>query len=317
MPKIIDELFWEFYRPKSLKQMILLPRIKDLIGEGFPVNFLLHGNSGTGKSTITRILLKDKDYKRINASLYGKVDILRDELDEFCTTMKSPFVKSDDKRKYVYLEEFEKSTPEFKEGFKAFVEDYDKYIRFIITMNDISCVNNDALLSRFTLLKFDPVNDEERKFLRDGYFRYLSAVVKHAEMQVSDETINKLIVTYFPDLRRAVQGLQEIYISGHEDIVIEESYTEIYNFVMNGKTTADSIYDFVVDNYTSRPKELMTILGRPFYKFLIDKHKEVIESKGFKLIGISKQYNAEYNMTVDPVVHLISYMSDLKKVINE
>jgi len=317
MPKFINDLFWEYYRPKTLNQMVLLPRVKSLIGNGFNMNFLLHGNSGTGKSTVTRILLKDKSFKRINASLYGKVDILRDELDEFCTTMRSPLIKSEDKRKYVYLEEFENSTPEFKEGFKAFVEDFDKHVRFIITMNDLSCVNNDALLSRFTILKFDPIDDEERKFLHDGYFKYLSAVVKHAEMQVSEDTINKLITTYFPDLRRAVQGIQEIYISGQENIIIQESFTDIYNFIMNGKTTLDNIYEFVVDNYTNRPKELMVILGRPFYKYLIDNHLDIIQGKGFKLIGVSKQYNAEYDFTVDPVLHLVSYISDLKKIIGE
>jgi len=317
MPKFINDLFWEYYRPKTLNQMVLLPRVKSLIGNGFDMNFVLHGNSGTGKSTITKILLKNKNFKRINANLYGKVDILRDELEEFCTTKGSPLVKTDDKRKYVYLEEFEKSTPEFKEGFKGFVEDYDKYIRFIITMNDITTIKNEALLSRFTLLKFDPENDEERTFLKNGYFKYLSAVVKHAEMDVSEETINKLITTYFPDLRRAVQGIQEIYISGQENIVIQESFSEIYEFLLKGDTTPFSIYDFVVDNYTNRPKELMNILGRPFYRYLIDNHRNIIEKNGFKLIGVSKQYNAEYDMTVDPVIHLISYMSDLKKIINE
>jgi hypothetical protein len=50
---------------------------------------------------------------------------------------------------------------------------------------------------------------------------------------------------------------------------------------------------------------------------MIDNNLDIIQSKGFKLIGVSKQYNAEYDFTVDPVLHLVSYISDLKKIISE
>lgn len=314
MPNYIDELFWEKYRPKALNQMILLPRIKLELGEGFKTNVLLHGHHGTGKSTITRILLKDRDFVRINASLEGKIDTLRDELDDFCSSMRSPFITSDDSMKYVYMEEFENSTKDFQEAFKAFIEDNDKRVRFIITMNDISSVKVPALLSRFQpLLCFDPINDEERQFLHTGYFKYLSAVAKHTGLTLKDETITTLINTYFPDLRAAIQGVQHIFLTGDEQIQIQETYTDIYKFILSDNTTFDKIYDFVVDNYTNRPKELMIILGRPFYKYLKDNHPDIILNKGFSLIGVSRIYNAEYDATVDPVIHLISYISDLKK----
>jgi DNA polymerase III delta prime subunit len=316
MPNYIDGLFWERYRPKSLNQMVLLPRIKAELGEGFKRNYLLHGHQGTGKSTITRILLKDRDFIRINASLNGKIDTLRDELEDFCTSMKSPFIKSDDSMKYVYMEEFENSTKDFQEAFKAFIEDYDQRVRFIITMNEIQSIKVPALLSRFEpLLKFDPINDEEREFLHSGYTKYLTAVSKHAGLNLKPETITNLINTYFPDLRAAVQGVHAIFLTGNEDIQIQETYTDIYEFILGSKSTFDNIYDFVVDNYTNRPKDLMFILGRPFYKYLKTNHPDIITNKGFNLIGISKSYNENYETTVDPVIHLISYISEIKKTL--
>ena len=317
MPKFIDELFWEKYRPKSLNQMVLLPRIKSEIGEGFKTNCLLHGHHGTGKSTITRILLKDTDFLRFNASRDGRIELLREEMEDFCTSMRSPLNKSDDPMKYIYMEEFENSTKDFQEAFKAFIEDYDDRVRFIITMNEISCIKVPALLSRFNpLIPFDPINDEEREFLHKGYFKYLLAVSKHAGLTLKDETLTNLINTYFPDLRSAVQGIQRISITGNEQIQIQETYTDIYKFILEGNTTFDKIYDFVVDNYTNRPKELMSILGRPFYKYLKDNHPDITTNKGLNLIGVSRSYNERFESTIDPVLHLISYMVDLKKIIN-
>lgn len=316
MPKIINDLFWEKYRPKSLNNMVILPRIKEELSEGFQRNYLLYGHQGTGKSTIVRILLKDKDFMRINASKSGRIDMLRDQMEEFCTTMKSPLIKSPDKMKYVYLEEFEGSTKDFQEAFKAFIEDYDKNVRFIITMNDLASIKVEPLLSRFNpLIKFDPINDFERNYLHDGYFKYLNAISKHAELNVKEETIRNLINTYFPDVRSAVEGLHVIYITGKEDVEITETYADVYQFILNNKTSFEDIYNFVVDNYTNRPKELMSILGRPFYKYLKSNNSEIITNKGFDLIDISRQYNSEFESTIDPVIHLISYLSDIKRTI--
>lgn len=317
MPKFVDELFWEKYRPKSLNQMVLLPRIKSELEFGFKRNFLLHGHHGTGKTTIARILLKDTDHITINASLDASIDVLRDELEDFCMTMRSPFIKSPDPMKYIYLEEFENTTKGFQEAFKAFIEEYDSRVRFVLTMNEIRDIKVPALLSRFQpILSFDPINDEERQFLHSGYFKYLAAVAKHSGLTLKDETINNLINTYFPDLRSSVQGIQRIFLTGNEDTQVQETFTEVYEFILNGRTTFDKIYDFVIDNYTNRPNALMVILGRPFYKYLKDNYPDIISTKGLNLIGVSRTYNQNYDTVVDPTIHLISYIVDLKKIIS-
>jgi DNA polymerase III delta prime subunit len=317
MPNYIDELFWEKYRPKSLNQMILLPRIKTELHNGFKRNYLLYGHQGTGKTTITRILLKDKDFIRINASLNGKIDTLRDELEDFCSTMKSPFIKSDDKMKYIYMEEFENSTKDFQDGIKAFIEDYSERVRFIITMNELSEIKVPALLSRFQpIVCFDPINDEERQFLHAGYLKYLSAVAKNAGLSLQEKTLLTLINTFFPDLRSAVQGVQQIYLTGNEEIQIQETYTDVYEFIMDKSTNFDKIYDYVIDNYTNRPKDLMVILGRPFYKYLRNNFSNIITNKGLNLINVTKNFNSTYNSSVDPVLHLISYITELQKILN-
>ena len=103
MPPINEQLFWRKYRPKTLTNMVILPRIKKYLENGFKQNVILHGHPGTGKSTIVDILLKDKHVLKINASLQNGIDVLRENILEFCDTLPSPFVKTTDKMKYVYL----------------------------------------------------------------------------------------------------------------------------------------------------------------------------------------------------------------------
>lgn len=315
MSTIVNKLFWEKYRPKSMSNMVLLPRIKNYFNKGIDqANWLLYGCQGTGKSTLVDILLKDKCSMKINANIDNGINILREKMLDFCDSMPSPLVKTDDKMKYVYLEEFEKTSPEFQDGFKGFMEKYDHRIRFIISMNDISKVIG-PLLSRFNKICFNPMNDEERNFLLNGYYKYLMSVVKHSKMTVDDNIIRKIIDTNFPDLRLSVQDLQTIYITEDQNISIKGNYKDIFDFILNKNNNFSENFYFVMDNWVNQPKTLIDILGRPFYQYLINNHKEIIDEKGFKLLELNKIYNAEFETTTDPPLHVFSLICELKNIL--
>ena len=78
-------LLWEKWRPKTIEDLILLPRIKKHFQDGYlNQNYVFYGNAGTGKTTLARILIgkytKDKAYLEINSSLYTSIDILRNDI---------------------------------------------------------------------------------------------------------------------------------------------------------------------------------------------------------------------------------------------
>jgi replication-associated recombination protein RarA len=57
---ILDkQLFWEKYRPIDIKDIIVPNRIKKIAEAGIQGNYIFHGNSGCGKSSLARILLKE------------------------------------------------------------------------------------------------------------------------------------------------------------------------------------------------------------------------------------------------------------------
>lgn len=316
-----DVLFWEKFRPKNIDHVILLPRIEKFLKDGIKTNVLLHGHMGTGKSTIIRILLNGKTYKRINASLNNGIDVLRDELYDFCTSMPSPLNRSNDKIKYVYLEEFDKATSSFQDAFKAFIEDFDNKVRFIITMNHIENVTPE-ILSRFNVIDFNPKDDKEIEFLKNGYFKYLKSIElyleKNENFKIDNDIIKKIIDKKFPDLRSSVQDIQQIFITKDTESFFknDKNFLYIYDYMMNENNNPLNNFDFVEKNFTNEPRDLLKALGRPFIKYLIENNKEIFEKKGFLIIKTSKEHNETFdNQMVDPIIHLSNYVNELKKII--
>jgi DNA polymerase III delta prime subunit len=316
---IKDVLFWEKFRPKNINQIILLPRIKKFLGDGFSTNVLMHGHMGTGKTSLARILLKDKNYKQINASLKNGVDVLREELEDFCTSMPSPFIRTDDKMKYVYLEEFDKATSAFQDAFKAFIEEYNSRVRFIITMNHVENATPEVR-SRFNEIDFNPQNEEEKEFLKKGYAKYLKAICnyleKNDEYKINENVIEPLISRNFPDLRSAVQDLQKIYLTKDDTIDIDKNYSFIFEYLLNGENDPEKNFDFVETYFADEPRNLLKALGKPFTKYIIDMDKETFKNKGFLIIKVAKEHNETYdNSMVDPIIHLTNYINEIKKIL--
>ena len=76
-----QQLFTELFRPKTLDQAVIVPRIREELSKGLVDNILLTGAPGSGKSTLTRILAADcDDPLYINASLERGIDTIREKI---------------------------------------------------------------------------------------------------------------------------------------------------------------------------------------------------------------------------------------------
>lgn len=101
-------------------------------------NMLFYGNSGIGKTTVVNIIINylygnDFEYvKKINVSQNNGIDMVRDELLNFCMInfdkQKHPF-------KTIILDEFDQLTIDAQSALKVIMEDYHENIRFLLVCN--------------------------------------------------------------------------------------------------------------------------------------------------------------------------------------
>lgn len=306
-----DNLFWYKFQPKSLNTIILLPRVRELIKDGLPMNLIFYSDSaGTGKSSLAKILCQDADDMEFNSSKETSVDILRNEVERFCKTL-NPFKKNSEK--IVFFDEFDGVSPQFQKAMKGFSDRY-QHVRFILTTNYIGQID-DKILSRFTKVDFTPRNQEEIKYLTGMYLKYLKAISNRMKINLTDEEINKLIAVNFPDLRSAVQKLNEIYITQNKvdlENITTSGYKDIFDFLTSGTNNVQENWHFVMDNFQDKPLDLMKTLGRPFFSYYMENNGNV--KKSAMLLNLQRQYNAEYEHTIDPIIHVISYITDIKEI---
>lgn len=312
-----NDMFWYKYQPQTLKTIILLPRIRELVKDGLQSNMIFYSDTpGTGKTTLAKILCKGTDNIEFNASQDTSVNILRDQLQKHCKSL-NPFMGKD-VQKTILLDEFDGVSAEYKKAMKGFSDRF-QHVRFILTTNFIQEID-DKIVSRFIKVDFNPKNKEEIDYLQNMYLKYLKAIATKVKMIITDDEIKKIIMLSFPDLRSATQKLQEVYITKNTDqfkSFSSSSYEDIFTFLMDGKNNIEENYNFVINNFQDNPLELMKALGRPLFNRLISIEDNNLIKQGAMLINLQKSYNERYTETIDPIIHLISYITDIKEILKK
>lgn len=312
-------IYTKKYRPKNFEDIILLPRIREVFKNNtITKNYLFYGSSGCGKSSLATLLCDGRPNIKINASLYTSVELLRNEVYKFCTTMS--MFDSPDSLKIVYLDEFEKISSNAMDALKGFMEDDEliENVRFIATTNHISKVS-DGILSRFVSIDFDPKTSDEKTFIKNEYVKKLYTLSKTENIELTKEQAVKLVNHNFPDFRQITLILQHIKETGQYDYeskifnleLKEELFANILNKVDTFKTM-----EFVLDNFSpEKIIDMIYLLGRPFVEFLAKKDGGKYITYLEDIIIKVGQYNHTLSSSSDPIVHGVALLQDIKKVL--
>ena len=319
-------LLSEKWRPKKFEDIILLPRIKKIFERGITQNVILYGHYGTGKTTLARILIgrytKDKAFLEINSSFYTSIDVLRTKIDDFCSKVYMGLDLDDvklDPIKYVFLDEFERTSTQYQDALKAYIEEYSaKNVRFIFNTNHINKIS-DGIKSRLMEVNFDCTNPEEEKFLKTAiYKKIVDTIAPTEKIDIKKDDLIKIINKNFPDFRSVMNEIQNFKETGETissgSNVNLKLKNDLYSIVYDKSKNYEDIYHFLMNNFgPEKIDEMISLFGRHFIQWSFSEKRENID-KLFQVNYIISEHTRLLETATDPIIvgmALIGKLRDL------
>ncbi len=311
---ITENLFWEKYRPTKLEDVIIPDRIRRMIEKGIHTNMIFTGPPGCGKTTCARILLQDYHHKIITAK--QGVDVLRNDIDNFCKKMIVSMDEKDrekDKRvRVVYFEEFDRATNQLQEELKSFIEEHSSRVRFIATCNTISQIN-EPIQSRFNIIDFSPVGQEETTELKRQYAKRLVDIINSESLNIPKEDVKDIIIKSFPDFRKIWQHVQYYHLSGFNIAKTNIADDKLYEIIFNNSSTVD-IWDYLHINWSDKVSVGFTKLGREFFTWVKVRKPEYTNKLGDALITISEYSDVRLPHAMDSFITFYALVCKLQQI---
>ena len=208
-------LLVEKYRPKTLDTYIgnesLKSKVTSYLESGDVPHLLLYGKAGTGKTTLAKIIVNhiDCDYLYINASDENSVEVVRDKVKNFASTLGFQELK------VIILDECDYITPNAQAALRNLMETFSKHCRFILTCNYVERII-DPIQSRCQSFQIIPPD-------RKQVAQHLSNILDNENIEYQLDDIVTIVNGGYPDIRRIINASQRQVVKGK--LVIDEGMT--------------------------------------------------------------------------------------------
>ena len=302
-----DFLWVEQYRPKTIDDCILPDSLKSLfssfIKKGELSNMLFSGTPGIGKTTVAKALCEQMncDWIMINGSEEGGIDVLRNKIKNFAST-----VSLSGGKKVVILDEADYLNPQSTQpALRGFVEEFHKNCRFILTCNFKNRII-EPLHSRFSNIEFK-VNPKDKPKLASRLFERAIYILKEQNVDYEDKVLVELITKHFPDFRKLINELQRYSVSGSIDagILVNVSDENLKTLVSHLKNKEFSdMRKWVVNNLDNDPVKIFRKIYDTLYTNL-----EPSTIPHAVLIIADYQYKSAF--VADQEINLVACLTEL------
>ena len=213
MSDIKHSLWVEKYRPTTLDTYIgnehLKSKVKVYLESGDLPHLLLFGKAGTGKTTLAKLLVNNIncDYLYINASDENSVDVDREKVKNFASTMGFQDMK------VIILDECDYITPNAQAALRNLMETFSKHCRFILTCNYVERII-DPIQSRCQSFQIIPPD-------RKQVAVHMSNILQSESITSDNKDIVTLVNGGYPDIRRVINSAQRQVVDNN--LVIDEA----------------------------------------------------------------------------------------------
>lgn len=295
---MIEHTLWvEKYRPQNLEEYIgnteLKAKMQVFIESGDIPHLLLVGPAGTGKTTLAKVLAKntDCDLLYINASSENSVDIMRNKIQDFCSTTGFATFK------LIVLDEADFLTPNAQAALRNLMETFSKYTRFILTANYAERMI-DPIQSRCQVFKIVPPKKESVAVR-------LVQILDTEGVVYTLEDIAMIVNSGYPDIRRVINSAQRQNVKG---VLTVDKYAMLQNdyklqllehLKNDSKSQAfNNIRQLLADTQVNDYTDL--------YRLLFDEIETYAKGHIVSVILILGDANATDTFAVDKEIHVMS-----------
>jgi replication factor C small subunit len=227
----------EKYRPTSLDSYIgnehLKSKVKIFIETNDPPHLLFYGRSGTGKTTLSKIIANsiECDYLYINASDENSVDVVRDKIKGFASTLGFKALK------VIILDECDYITPNAQAALRNLMETFSRHCRFILTCNYVERII-DPIQSRCQSFQIVPPSKKEVAI-------HLSDILKNENVKFEVDDIATIINGSYPDIRKVINTSQRQVVGGilrmdAREIILNDYKLQILEVLKSSKSKKET-----------------------------------------------------------------------------
>lgn len=206
----LNTLWTEKYRPKTIgdyvfKDAAQREQVESWIKAKSIPHLLFSGSAGIGKTTLAKILISalevdNYDLLMINASRERGIDIIRDNIKNFSSTM--PFGDL----KVILLDEADALTQQAQASLKGTMEEFSTTVRFILTTNHPNKIIP-PIHSRCQGTHFEKIDHTE-------FTARVATILVTESVEFDLDTLDTFVKATYPDLRKCLNLVQQNSTTG-------------------------------------------------------------------------------------------------------